>query len=130
MFEQESTYVREIPEGCVHCDQCGAVVPEEQAAVFGSCTICWDCEREYCSSQADELSASYIAQHEKEFYLDWYLEDPEVDLVSIVKEHYQKKKQEEAQRRHSVWLEYAADNEKEFCVQSSDWVDFVKEHAS
>ena len=42
MFEQESTYVREIPEGCAQCDQCGEIAKENEMEYLDGTNVCLD----------------------------------------------------------------------------------------
>lgn len=42
VFEQESTYVREIPEGCAQCDQCGEIAKENEMDYLDGTNVCLD----------------------------------------------------------------------------------------
>ncbi len=131
VFEQERTYVKELPEGCAQCDQCGEIVKETEMNYLDGTNVCRDCLSEFCSGYVEELGEAYIAAHRKEFYLIWWFENLyEEDRIKIAEYAYQKKKEAERQLSYSDWLKYANGNEKDFCLQSSDWIDFVKERAS
>ena len=62
--------------------------------------------------------------------MDWvlpsYLEE---DIIRAILADYEKNKQLELDL-HGYGAGYLLENEKKFCLQSSDWIDFVKEHAS
>lgn len=130
VFEQERTYVRELPEGCIQCDRCGEMVEENEITYLDGTNVCRDCLSEFCSGYVDELGEAYIAEHRKEFCMDWvlpsYLEE---DIIRAILADYEKNKQLELDL-HGYGAGYLLENEKKFCLQSSDWIDFVKEHAS
>lgn len=131
MFEQERTYVRELPEGCMQCDRCGEMVEENEITYLDGTNVCRDCLTDFCNGYVDELGEAYIAEHRKEFYLTWWFENLyEEDRIKIAEYAYRRKKEAENQLLYSDWLQHATRNEKDFCLQSSDWIDFVKEHAS
>ena len=130
MFEQERTYVRELPEGCIQCDRCGEMVEENEITYLDGTNVCRDCLSDFCNGYVDEFGEAYIAEHRKEFCMDWvlpsYLEE---DIIRAILADYEKNKQLELDL-HGYGAGYLLENEKDFCLQSSDWIDFVKEHAS
>lgn len=130
MFEQERMYVRELPEGCIQCDRCGEMVEENEITCLDGTNVCRDCLTDFCNGYVDELGEAYIAEHRKEFCMDWvlpsYLEE---DIIRAILADYEKNKQLELDL-HGYGAGYLLENEKDFCLQSSDWIDFVKEHAS
>lgn len=47
MFEQERTYVRELPEGYMQCDRCGEIVKENEIDYLDGANVCRDCLFEF-----------------------------------------------------------------------------------
>ena len=94
MFEQERTYVRELPEGCIQCDRCGEMVEENEITYLDGTNVCRDCLTDFCNGYVDELGEAYIAEHRKEFCMDWILPSySEEDLVRAIFADYEKNKQ-------------------------------------
>ena len=94
MFEQERTYVRELPEGCIQCDRCGEMVEENEITCLDGTNVYRDCLTDFCNGYVDELGEAYIAEHRKEFCMDWvlpsYLEE---DIIRAILADYEKNKQ-------------------------------------
>ena len=126
-YQKEATYVKEPPQGWIRCDYCGEIVPEQETEYLDTLNVCRDCLTDFCNSYVEEFGDEYIAAHRKEFCLEWILPSySEDDIVRAVLADYERTKKLDIEAG-GYGAEYTKKNEQCFCLESSDWQDFVKE---
>ena len=117
----------------VRCSRCGDDVPVCDTETIRGKTICYDCIREYCDEQYPDLGTKYIEENEKEYldsigttaddenlFYNWWLYGLcKTDRLRILKDAYQREK-------IANGMGYYHNIERDFCVNSDDWQDFVK----
>jgi len=126
-YQKEATYVKELPQGCIRCDYCGEIVPEQETEYLDTLNVCRDCLTDFCNRYVEEFGDEYIAAHQKEFCFEWVLPSySEEDIVRAILTDYEQRKKRDIES-DGYGAEYVKKNEQEFCLESSDWQDFVKE---
>ena len=89
--------------------------------------MCRDCLTDFCNRYVEEFGDEYIAAHQKEFCFEWVLPSySEEDIVRAILTDYEQRKKRDIES-DGYGAEYVKKNEQEFCLESSDWQDFVKE---
>ncbi len=124
--QEEPTYLKKLPAGCVRCDCCGEVVAANTTVTLDDTVVCEDCLADFCKSYIEDFGDEYIAAHRKEFCLEWILPSySEDDIVRAVLADYERTRKLDIQAG-GYGAEYIKKNEQEFCLESGDWQDFVK----
>lgn len=123
----ERSHLVVIADGCARCDCCGEIVAEDKTVILDDTVVCEDCLADFCKSYVEDFADEYIAAHRKEFCLEWILPSySEEDIIRAVLADYEQNKEREIELG-GYSAEYIKKNEQQFCLESSDWQDFVRE---
>lgn len=126
-YQRKATYVKELPQGCVRCEYCGEIVPEQETEYLDCLNVCRDCLTDFCNGYVGQLGDEYIASHQKEFCLEWILPSySEDDIIRAILADYERTKKLDMEAS-SYSAEQIKKNEQQFCLESGDWQDFVRE---
>lgn len=111
------------------CAECGEIIQKNETRFANGDSVCEECLSYYLRDHADQFVGEYIGRHETEYLLDWFWDSlSEIDKCEIdravtdfflsilrIKRKMEKQLNPEAQK-----LE-----EKDFCLDSDDFLNFV-----
>lgn len=106
----------------LRCVWCEDDVPEYMVHKIGEDLVCEDCEAEYLANRGDNFVEDFVAEHEPEYYLDWWFESfSKEDKTAMVKDIYAKYYYSDfkGEERFSDKIEFA--------LESNIFLTFVKE---